>query len=78
MPLETNLISSTQEELLSGRLLHFSTLKTVGESKVTESMKKCIIQLRGNFSARFNDFAISRNVNGFVDCHYQPRWRILY
>lgn len=52
--------------MLSGRLLHFSTLKTVGHSKVTENMKTFITQLRKNFSARFDDFAISRDVIGFV------------
>uniref|UniRef100_UPI003AB06FCF zinc finger BED domain-containing protein 5-like n=1 Tax=Centroberyx gerrardi TaxID=166262 RepID=UPI003AB06FCF len=53
-------------DLLSGRLLHFNTLKTVGVSNVTENMKKFITQLRENFSARFDDFAISRDVIEFV------------
>ena len=53
-------------DLLSGRLLHFNTLKTVGESNVTDNMNKCITQLKDNFSARFDDVFISRDVIGFV------------
>lgn len=61
-----NKLDLFHEDLLSGRLLHFSTVKTVGHSKVTENMKTFITQLRENFSARFDDFAISRDVIGFV------------
>lgn len=53
-------------DLLSGRLLHFNTLKTVGEGNVTDKMKIFITQLKDNFSARFDDFFISRDVIGFV------------
>ena len=55
-------------DLLSGRLLHLKTLKTARNSKVTENnyMKKFITQLMENFSARFDDLAISRDVIGFV------------
>ncbi|KAL0153882.1 hypothetical protein M9458_050803 [Cirrhinus mrigala] len=53
-------------DLLSGRLLHFNTLKTVGEGNVTDKMKTFITQLKDNFSARFDDFFISRDVIGFV------------
>lgn len=53
-------------DLLSGRLLHFSTLKTVGQSHVTDKMKKFITQLKDNFSSRFDDFLIPRDVIGFV------------
>ncbi|KAM9852577.1 LOW QUALITY PROTEIN: triple functional domain protein-like [Aulostomus maculatus] len=53
-------------DLLSERLLHFNTLKTVGESNVTDKMKTFITQLKDNFSARFDDFFISRDVIGFV------------
>ncbi|RXN20545.1 SCAN domain-containing 3-like isoform X2 [Labeo rohita] len=53
-------------DLLSGRLLHFNTLKTVGEGNITDKMKTFITQLKDNFSARFNDFFISRDVIGFV------------
>lgn len=61
-----NKLDLFHEDLLLGKLLHFSTLKTVGHSKVTENMKTFITQLRENFSARFDDFAISRDVIGFV------------
>lgn len=53
-------------DLMSGRLLHCYTLKAVGESNVTDKMKKFITQLKENFSARFDDFVISRDVIGFV------------
>ena len=53
-------------DLLSGRLLHFNTLKTVAESNVTHKMKTFITQLKDNFSARFDDFFISRDVIVFV------------
>ncbi|KAM8729080.1 protein FAM200A-like [Acanthopagrus schlegelii] len=53
-------------DLLSGRLLHFSTLKKVGQSHVTDRMKKFITQLKDNFSSRFDDFLIPRDVIGFV------------
>lgn len=53
-------------DLLSGRLLHFNTLETVGVSNVTENMKKSITQQRKNFSARFDDFNISRDVTEFA------------
>ena len=53
-------------DLLPGRPLHFNTLKTVGEGNVTDKMKTFITQLKDNFSARFDDFFISRDVIGFV------------
>lgn len=53
-------------DLISGRLLHFETLKTVGECDVTENMVKFIVQLRDNFVERFEDFSISKDVIGFV------------
>lgn len=49
-------------DLLSVRLLYFTTLKTAAVSNVTENMKKYITQPRENYSARFDDFAISRDV----------------
>ncbi|KAJ4928903.1 hypothetical protein JOQ06_004525 [Pogonophryne albipinna] len=53
-------------DLISGKLLHFNTLKTVGESNVTRNMKQFMTQLRENFSTRFDDFAITRDVLEFV------------
>lgn len=53
-------------DLLSGKLLHFNTLKTVGGSSVIESMKKFITQLKENFFARFDEFDISLDVIEFV------------
>lgn len=53
-------------DLVSGKLLHFNSLKTVGMSKVTDNMKDFIIQLKQNFSDRFDDFAIPRDVMEFV------------
>ncbi|KAM3836178.1 SCAN domain-containing protein 3-like [Diretmus argenteus] len=64
--LRDQVVDFLKQNLLSGRLLHFNTLKTVGVSNVTESMKKFITQLRQNFSARFDDFSISRDVIEFV------------
>ena len=58
-----NKLGLFHKDLLSERLLHFSTLKTVGHSKVTENMKTFITQLRENFYARFDDFAISRSLD---------------
>lgn len=53
-------------DLLSGKLLHFNTLKTEGESNVIDKVKTFTAQLKDNFSERFNDFLISRDVIGFV------------
>jgi len=53
-------------DFISGKLLHFNTLKTVGESNVTHNMKQFMTQLRENFSTRFDDFAITRDVLEFV------------
>ncbi|RXN13362.1 SCAN domain-containing 3-like isoform X2 [Labeo rohita] len=61
-----NKLNLFHADLLSGRLLHFNTLKTVGEGNVTDKMKTFITQLKDNFSARFDDFFISRDVIGFV------------
>ncbi|KTF70974.1 hypothetical protein cypCar_00047648 [Cyprinus carpio] len=66
IPLEGLTTGAIIFDSLSGRVLHFSTLETVGHSKVTENMKTFITLLRENFSARFDDFAISRDVIGFV------------
>jgi len=49
-------------DLLSGRLLHFNTLKTVGEGNVIDKMKIFITQLKDNFSARFDDFFLFEHV----------------
>lgn len=57
-----NKLDLFQTDVLSGRLLHFSTLKTVGDSKIRENTKTFITQLRDNFFARFVDFAISKDV----------------
>ena len=63
MPFGTNLMLF-HADLLSGRLLHFNTLKMVGESNATD--KKFTTQLKDNFSARFDYFIISTDVIGFV------------
>ena len=60
-----NKLGLFHKDLLLERLLHFSTLKTVGHSKVTENMKTFITQLRENFSARFDDFTTGHWI-GFV------------
>lgn len=53
-------------DLVPRKLLHFTSLKTVGMRRVTDGMKDFIVQLRQNFSDRFNDFAIPRDVMDFV------------
>lgn len=41
----------------TGSLLHFNTMRTVADSNITEDRKKFILQLRNNFSTRFDEFA---------------------
>ncbi|KAK6298855.1 hypothetical protein J4Q44_G00303650 [Coregonus suidteri] len=57
-------------DLSSGRLLHFSTLKKrqaegPGRSIVTEVMEDFIKQLRDNFSTRFEDYSMPKDIIAF-------------
>lgn len=58
-------------DISSGKLQHFSTLKKwlgegPGSDIVTGTMKDFMVQLRDNFSTRFEDFGIPKDVIAFV------------
>ncbi|XP_061569005.1 SCAN domain-containing protein 3-like [Cololabis saira] len=55
-----------QSDLLTGRLLHFSTLKSQVRGEVTGLMVDFIKQLRANFKSRFEDYSIPRDIVAFV------------
>ena len=53
-------------DISSGRLLHFSTLKKLGSGKVNELMTDFIKQLQDNFTSRFDDYFIPKELIAFV------------
>ncbi|XP_061587408.1 general transcription factor II-I repeat domain-containing protein 2-like [Cololabis saira] len=55
-----------QSDLLTGRLLHFSTLTSQVRGEVTGLMVDFIKQLRANFKSRFEDYSIPRDIVAFV------------
>ncbi|XP_034150622.1 zinc finger BED domain-containing protein 5-like [Esox lucius] len=54
-----------ESDISTGRLLHFSTLKTQAR-RVTGLMGDFIKQLRANFSSRLEDFSVPNEVIAFV------------
>ncbi|XP_061597630.1 protein FAM200A-like [Cololabis saira] len=53
-------------DLSTGRLLHFTTLKSQVRGEVTGLMVDFIKQLRANFKSRFDDYSIPRDIVAFV------------
>ncbi|KAI9547997.1 hypothetical protein NQZ68_013015 [Dissostichus eleginoides] len=53
-----------ESDISTGRLLHCSTLKSQGQ--VTELMLDFIKQLRANFTSRFEDYSIPKDIIAFV------------
>ena len=57
----TRKLEMLEADISTGRLLHFSTLKkTAGE--VTELMADFIKRLRANFTSRFDDYSIPKDI----------------
>uniref|UniRef100_A0A3Q1GNQ4 HAT C-terminal dimerisation domain-containing protein n=1 Tax=Acanthochromis polyacanthus TaxID=80966 RepID=A0A3Q1GNQ4_9TELE len=55
-----------QSDILSGRLLHFSTLNSLGRGQITGLMTDFIEQLKANFKSRFENYSISMDIISFV------------
>ncbi|XP_033987943.1 SCAN domain-containing protein 3-like [Trematomus bernacchii] len=55
-----------ESDISTGRLLHFSTLKSQALGQVTELMVDFIKQLRANFTSRFEDYSIPKDIIAFV------------
>lgn len=55
-----------ESDISTGRLLHFSTLKTQAPGQVTELMVYFIKQLWAHFTSRFEDYSIPKNIIAFV------------
>lgn len=55
-----------QSDISSGRLLHFTTLKSHGGGRVTGMMTEFIKQLQDNFQSRFENYCIPREIIVFV------------
>ncbi|KAI9514987.1 hypothetical protein NQZ68_028939 [Dissostichus eleginoides] len=55
-----------ESDISTGRLLHFSTLKSQAPGQVTELMVDFIKQLRANFTSRFEDYSIPKDIIAFV------------
>lgn len=53
-------------DMSTGRLLHFSTLKTWATGRMSDLMVEFIKQLRANFKSRLEDFSVPRDVIAFV------------
>ena len=53
-----------EADISTGRLLHFSTLKKTGE--VTDLMVDFIKRLRANFTSRFDDYSIPKDIIDFI------------
>ncbi|XP_059210109.1 SCAN domain-containing protein 3-like [Centropristis striata] len=61
----TRMLEMFEADISTGRLLHFSTLKrTAGE--VTELMVDFIKRLRTNFTSRFDDYSIPKDIIDFI------------
>ncbi|KAJ4942392.1 hypothetical protein JOQ06_012258 [Pogonophryne albipinna] len=55
-----------ESDISTGRLLHFSTLKSQALGQVTELMVDFIKQLRANFTSRFEDYSIPKDIIAFT------------
>ncbi|XP_042338408.1 SCAN domain-containing protein 3-like [Plectropomus leopardus] len=66
LELFTKKLELFQSDISSGRLLHFTTLKSQGRGKVTGLMVDFVKQLRANFKSRFEDYSIPRDIIAFV------------
>ncbi|XP_053177223.1 SCAN domain-containing protein 3-like [Scomber japonicus] len=60
----TRKLEMLEADISTGRLLHFSTLKTAGQ--VTELMVDFIKRLRANFTSQFDDYSIPKDIIHFV------------
>ncbi|CAL8263499.1 unnamed protein product [Merluccius merluccius] len=54
-----------EADISTGRLLHFSALKKTAE-EVTELMVDFIKRLRANFTSRFEDYSIPKDIIDFI------------
>lgn len=62
----TRKLELLESDISTGRLLHFSTLKTQALGQVTELMVDFFKQLQANFTSRFEDYSIPKNSIAFV------------
>lgn len=62
----TRKLELLESDISTGRLLHFSTLKTQAPGQVTELMVDFIKRLRANFTSRFEDYSIPKDIIAFV------------
>ncbi|KAL1279145.1 hypothetical protein QQF64_025818 [Cirrhinus molitorella] len=62
----TRKLELLESDMSTGRLLHFSTLKKQAMGQVTEIMVDFIKQLRTNFTSRFEDYSIPKDIIAFV------------
>uniref|UniRef100_UPI00358DDDAA SCAN domain-containing protein 3-like n=1 Tax=Myxine glutinosa TaxID=7769 RepID=UPI00358DDDAA len=62
----TRKLELLESDISTGRLLHFSTLKTQAPGQVAELMVDFIKQLQVNFTSRFEDYSIPTDIIAFV------------
>ena len=55
-----------ESDMSTGRLLHFSALKSQVAGQATGLMLDFIKQLRANFTSRLEDFSVPREIIAFV------------
>ena len=51
-----------ESDVSTGRLLHFATLKTLLLGQVTDLIAEFIQQLRANFTSRFEDYSVPKEI----------------
>ncbi|XP_049328031.1 SCAN domain-containing protein 3-like [Astyanax mexicanus] len=61
----TRMLEMFEADISTNRLLHFSTLKRTA-GKVTELMVDFIKRLRDNFTSRFDDYSIPKDIIDFI------------
>ena len=62
----TRKLELLESDISTGRLLHFATLKTLLPEQVTELMAEFIKQLRADFTSRFEDYSVPKEILAFA------------